>query len=326
MKNEMKNFAPMVVFAYNRPDHLQKTLDALRKNVGVAESELHIFCDGPKENATPETRARIERVREIARASQFAKSTTVHVQEKNRGLANSVINGVASVLACHERAIVVEDDLETSPGFLRFMNLALDFYENYPNVFSIGGHSYGRRALKIPADYPHDVFVSPRGCSWGYATWRDRWERVNWQDATAWEECLASAAQSAAFDRGGADLTKMLRQHIEGKIDSWFIRFLFAHYKHRAVSILPCDTLVRNTGCDGSGVHCDATTAREEVGEWVSLENPRFVSELFEDEKIIAALRGVVRPRKRTFKERYGKKWRRLMRVFTRRRGGAECP
>ena len=316
----MKNptFAPVLVFAYNRPVHLQQTLDALRQCEGIAETALYIYCDGPKANATPETLANIGRVREIANAQHFAKSTTVRTRDENRGLANSVIHGVAEVATCHGRVIVLEDDIEVSPGFLRFMNLALDFYEDYPAVFSIGGHSHGRRALGIPQNYPHDVFASPRACSWGYATWGDRWRRVDWQDGASWRECLENPRLRAAFDRGGADLSKMLRQHIEGKIDSWFIRFLFAHFKHRAVSILPCDTLARNTGCDGSGVHCDATTARGEAGELAVINNPRFAPILEVGENLLQSLRAIFKPRRRPLRERYAKKWRRLVKWLAR--------
>ena len=317
MKTEFP--APVLVFAYNRPAHLQKTLDALRQCDGVSDAALYVYCDGPKVGAPTETLANIKAVRVLARAQHFAKTTTVREQPQNRGLANSVINGVAEVLACHGRVIVLEDDLEVSPCFLRYMNHALDFYENYPAVFSIGGHSLGRRALGIPRDYPHDVFASPRACSWGYATWRDRWARVDWRDETSWRACLSDPRLRAAFDYGGADLSMMLRQHMEGKIDSWLIRFMFAHFKHRAVSILPCDSLVRNIGCDGSGVHCDPTTASGDAGRLADLEHPRFAPEILVDDRIHAALRAIVSPRKRPFKERYAKKWRRIVGFFSSR-------
>lgn len=41
-------YAPIIVFAYNRPDHLKRTLTALTKNKEAKESDLFIFVDGPK--------------------------------------------------------------------------------------------------------------------------------------------------------------------------------------------------------------------------------------------------------------------------------------
>ena len=41
--------APIIVFAYDRPDHLRQTLAALAGNDLAAESVLYVFCDGARE-------------------------------------------------------------------------------------------------------------------------------------------------------------------------------------------------------------------------------------------------------------------------------------
>ncbi len=40
--------APIVLFAYNRPWHLQQTVESLAKNYLAGQSELFVFSDGPK--------------------------------------------------------------------------------------------------------------------------------------------------------------------------------------------------------------------------------------------------------------------------------------
>ena len=42
--------APIVVFAYNRPNHLFRCIESLLANPESSESSLHIFVDGPKNN------------------------------------------------------------------------------------------------------------------------------------------------------------------------------------------------------------------------------------------------------------------------------------
>lgn len=44
------NLPGIAVFAYNRPKHLQKTLDKLEKNYRASDLDFYLFCDGPKNN------------------------------------------------------------------------------------------------------------------------------------------------------------------------------------------------------------------------------------------------------------------------------------
>jgi len=121
----MNDFAPVVVFAYRRPDMLRRTLQALAANKGIEQSEVFIFCDGPKENATASDLSAIAEVRELA--SGFTAASNLHTvfREHNMGLAQSVLSGVDQVIAAFGKIIVVEDDVELSPPFLSFMNDSL---------------------------------------------------------------------------------------------------------------------------------------------------------------------------------------------------------
>ena len=42
-------YAPIIVFAYDRPDHLRQTLAALAKNDLAPQSVLYVYCDGARE-------------------------------------------------------------------------------------------------------------------------------------------------------------------------------------------------------------------------------------------------------------------------------------
>ena len=180
-------FAPVIVFNYNRPEHSLRTWEALAKNQFAPDTELYLFCDGPKANASEEMRQRIAELHRQAKqyaidAPKQGKFKTVHVvcAEKNKGLANSIIGGVTEVIAKHGRVIVLEDDLLTSPYFLKYMNTALDKYELYSSVFTISANRPPVKKMTIPADYEYDVFVSLRPFSTGWATWQNKWERIDW--------------------------------------------------------------------------------------------------------------------------------------------------
>lgn len=298
--------APVIVFNYNRPDHSLRTWEALARNRYAAETELYLFCDGPKQvtneglNELMSERMRKDcvLVQEVqTRAKQYAidaskegKFKTVHVvcAEHNNGLANSIINGVTEVINKHGRVIVLEDDLLTSPYFLKYMNTALDKYENYPSVFTISANRPPVNKMFIPADYEYDVFVSLRPFSTGWATWKDKWEMVDWRMEYL-GEFIKHPEQIKSFNRGGDDLTEMLLLQREHKIDSWAIRYAFQHFYYHAVAILPCVPYVDNIGFDGTGIHSgtDESDFRNDV--MAAPENPRMPDVLYEDERIINA-------------------------------------
>ncbi len=242
-----------------------------------------------------ESNARVEQTHALAKqyaidAPKAGKFKAVHAvcAEANKGLANSIIGGVTDVIAKHGRVIVLEDDLLTSPYFLKYMNAALDKYEAYPAVFSVSANRPPVNKMAIPADYEYDVFVSLRPFSTGWATWKDKWERIDWS-LNYLEEFIKHPQQIKSFHHGGDDLTNMLLLQRYHKIDSWAIRYAFQHFYHHAVAILPCLPYVDNIGFDGSGIHSgtDETDFRNNVA--LAPENPCMPDVIYEDERIINA-------------------------------------
>lgn len=281
--------APVIVFSYNRPNHLRQTLETLAKNDLAQESVLYIYCDGAKPSATEEQRQRIVENRNVAHSAEGFKEVFVVEAPHNKGLANSIIDGVTDVINEYGKVIVLEDDLLTSPFFLDYMNSALDFYEFRPGVMSISANRPPMEELEIPTDYPYDVFVCLRSYSTGWATWKNRWNQVDWS-MDYLDELLKHPEQIEAFNRAGDDMTKMLLLQRHGKIDSWAIRFSFAHFKEHLVAILPCISYVDNIGFDGSGIHSGVNTTNEYRNNLsLSVKEPRFVDLIYEDSRIINA-------------------------------------
>lgn len=246
-----KKLSPIILFVYNRPWHTEQTVEALKKNELASESDLFIFSDGPK----IENDENVRKVREYIKTVDGFKSVKIIEREKNLGLANSVIAGVTEIVNKFGKVIVLEDDLVTSKYFLKFMNEALEFFKDREDIFSISGYSYPPSIMKIPGFYKHDVYLSYRFGSWGWASWIDRWNKVDWE-IKDYEQFKKDNKMNADFNRGGSDMSDMLISQMEGKIDSWAIRFDYAHFKNNCYNIRPVKSLVKNIGFDGSGVHC----------------------------------------------------------------------
>jgi len=250
--------APIVLFVYNRSWHTQQTVEALQKNELAEKSDLFIFADGPK-TANDE---KVNEVRKYIKTISGFKSVTISEKEKNCGLANSVISGVTEIINKFGKVIVVEDDLVTSRYFLKFMNEALDFFEKDKRIFSVSGYNYSSSVMQIPSSYKKDIYLSYRHGSTGWATWIDRWHKVDWEVAY-FAKILNNQKLQEAFNRGGTDMSGMLKAQMEGRIDSWAIRFDYSLFKNNCFNIRPIRSLVKHIGSDNSGTH--SSTVDEKI-------------------------------------------------------------
>lgn len=250
------SYAPVVLFVYNRLDHTINVLESLAKNFLADRTDLYVFSDAAK---TENGLEKVNAVREYIRRDDWRKdfqNVTVIEAENNQGLARSIIGGVTKIIEAYGNVIVIEDDLVLSPYFLQYMNGALDYYKEVPDIWSISGYSFPMKSLK---KYPQDVFYSYRGCSWGWATWQDRWIRTDWE-VKDYPKLMSDTAWQKRFNRGGADLTGMLTMQMEGKINSWAVRWVFAQSNLEMYTVYPKSSYILNDGCDGSGTHVGKTS------------------------------------------------------------------
>lgn len=247
------SLAPIILFVYNRPWHTQQTVEALQKNELAAESDLFIFADGPKPDASEECLAKIKEVRQYIHAIDGFKSITIEESPENKGLANSVIAGVTKIINQFGKVIVVEDDIVTHPFFLRFMNEALDVYEKRKDIFVV---SATMETFEIPSQYDKDVFLTYRMGSWGWATWQNCFCSINWDVETFPIIKKTTKRQIKQLCRGGEDLWQMLKNQSDGIIDSWAIRMQYNMAIQNKYSIRPIKSFVQNIGMDGTGIHC----------------------------------------------------------------------
>jgi glycosyltransferase involved in cell wall biosynthesis len=239
--------APIVLFAYNRPWHTKQTIDALLRNDLAAESELFIFSDGSKDESSANSVAKVRRY--LKTISGF-KSVKIVEQKQNLGLASSIIRGVTSVCNEHGKVIVLEDDIVTSSHFLSYMNEALDKYADDDRVICIHGYVY-----PVKEKLSEAFFLRGADC-WGWATWKRGWDLFN-PDGEALLKELNSNELIKEFDFNGAySFSKMLKDQIKGKNDSWAVRWYASAFLANKLTLYPGKSLVHNIGNDNSGSHC----------------------------------------------------------------------
>ena len=217
---EDKQLAPIVVFVYARPKHTQNTIEALANNELARKSNVWIFADNYKNDKSKKNVEEVRKYINSIESKKWFNSVTVVEAPKNQGLANSVIKGVTEVINKYGKVIVVEDDLVTSKYFIKYMNEALELYENDERIWSISGYN---PPIEIPKNYKYDVYLAYRGNSWGWATWRDRWNTVDW-DVKDYKKFKHNIFKRRRINRGGPDMAQMLDDQMKGRCDSWAIK------------------------------------------------------------------------------------------------------
>lgn len=243
----MSPLAPILLFVYNRPEHTRRCIESLRLNACACESPLFIYSDAARDADSLEA---VEETRRYIRTVSGFASVRIIEREENMGLARSIIDGVSTQVTRFGRVIVLEDDLIVAPHFLSFMNDALETYRDEPRV----GHIQA-------CDFTHDpslpdTFLIRWTGSWGWGTWERAWRLFNPDGRQLLGE-LQDRRLTRRFDFGGAyGFTRMLRRQIEGKNNSWAIRWNASLFLADVLSLNVGRSLVRNTGFDGSGTHC----------------------------------------------------------------------
>ena len=239
--------APILLFVYNRPEHTRRCIQSLLKNSLASESYLFIYADGAKDSTQQEA---VNEVRNYIRTIQGFKQTTLIERSENWGLARNIIDGVTTQVNRYGKVIVLEDDLVVAPYFLQFMNDALEVYKDEPKVGHIQACDFTQ-----DSSLPTTFLIKWTG-SWGWATWDRAWKYFNLNGKELLQE-LEERKLTRVFDFNGKyGFTRMLRRQIEGKNNSWAIRWNASLFLKDILSLNVGRSLVQNEGFDGSGTNC----------------------------------------------------------------------
>lgn len=241
--------SPICLFVYKRYDTTKLMLESLLACPECADSELYVFMDEARNDSEADD---VEKVRALFDNLQGFKTIHPYPARMNKGMARSVIDGVTTVLEKHESIIVLEDDLVVAPDFLTFMNAALEAYRDRSDIWSISG--YTPNLKEIEQYDKNSVFLVPRAQCWGWATWSDRWETVDWE-VSDFNYLARNKKRRKAFDMGGNDLFRTLEMEHRERIESWAVRWAYAASKQKMWTVNPMLSKVQNIGLKSSTSH-----------------------------------------------------------------------
>lgn len=296
-------YAPVCVFAFRRPVHTRRTLSALAMSPVASQTALTVFIDGPRDSEDIE---QVRQVVDIAKLQTGFASVEVVAREENAGLAQSIEEGVSRMMAEHGRAIVVEDDIVTSPAFLNYMNAALDHFAETPEVWHIAGYNEPIAANRDRRGAALWRFMS----CWGWASWADRWHHFE-RDPS---ELIASFTPEDIhrFNLDGAhDFWSQVLANERGDLRTWAVFWYATIFRNNGLCLSPHFSYTENIGFDGSGTH--GFTSDSFLQNSLNLDMvPPLPDLIEEDTDALARLQAYYTYRPNRL-QRLGRKWRRLI-------------
>ncbi len=241
-------YAPIVIFAYKRIDHLKRAVESLLANAEAPESEVYFFSDGAKKVDDQE---QIDAVRLYIESVEGFKCKHCIFRDKNYGLAANIIEGVTDIINKHGEVIVVEDDLILGRHFLEYMNSALHYYRDITRVMAISA-------------YPNDIdrngleeyFFVPWFMCWGWATWKDRWELYDKDPKSIIENTSREEIKKININGSHPVFWQQVVNNYSGKLNTWAIFFYVAICKNEGLVLYPKVNHAVNAGMDGTGENC----------------------------------------------------------------------
>lgn len=271
MKNEI---SPVVLFTFNRFWHTKKTIEALKKNHLASETLLFIYSDGPKDEKDYES---VKSIRHYLASITGFKKISIILREQNYGLANSIIDGVSSIVKEYGKVIVLEDDLVTSPLFLNFMNYALELYKNNNEVMHISGSVYPIDNSMLDDTF----FIKPASC-WGWATWERAWAYYKKDPAYYLKVFDKKMIRDFNLNNTYKYFDQIKLNH-KGKLNTWAIFWYASIYLNDGLSLHPKESFVKNIGHDGLGENCEESSKYDVE---LSLNMPEnFTKDIVENKK-----------------------------------------
>lgn len=239
--------APLCIFLCKKHHLIQRVMRNVISSKLFNKTKIYIFVDKAKQNS-PDIYQNNLLIKKIQNYSKY-KNIKIYFRKKNFGLAKNIISGVSQVILKYKKVIVLEDDLLISKDFFIYMNQSLIKYEKNNKVLSISGFNHSRYSNFLKSNYKYDNFFHLRPCSWGWATWNDRWELYN-------KKISLENIKKNEFEikkKLGFDVYKSLIDLNQKKHSIWAANWCYTALKNNKYTSYPKLSKISNIGFDGSG-------------------------------------------------------------------------
>ena len=242
--------SPIVIFGFNRPAHMNRMLNSLKKNKEAFNSSVIFYIDG----YDGKNDSKINETLDVVNKNWGFKTKEVNFRSRNYGCKFNIIEGISEVFKNHQSAIILEDDLILSEYFLEFMNNSLQKYKKVKKVWSISGWGHPQ-LMNRKKGASFSTLTSP----WGWGTWKENWEIFN--TGKYYEKNLIpnfnSSERNEFLFYGFANYWEdAIKKDFVNENSVWDAYWYQTIFINKGLTLFPNMSHVQNEGFVGSGLHC----------------------------------------------------------------------
>lgn len=302
--SKLFEYAPMIVTVYNRYEHFKRCIESLKNCRGANKTDLFIAIDAPSRE---EDVLASQKIKTFSKQLAGFQSITLLSQEVNIGARANYFQAIAHILKSYDRFIYSEDDNLFAPDFLEFMNEGLNVFEKRTDVHAVCGFNY---PISIPESYDEDIYVWKGFSAWGYATWKDRHERLIAEPPRSeLKKFLKSGQNRKTLRNIAGHYPRVLYDIVDtGRYtgDSIVCYHLVTQNEY---CVFPTISRVKNIGHDGSGLHSHVERSGKYLNQPISdgSVHARFNEQIKPNERVNAVLREYFKEGRTVFLRRMAK-------------------
>lgn len=239
---------PLLILAFNRPNHVKRLIDSLRPH---QPQKILISVDGPRLNNLGDFE-KISQVLDELKKIDWTEDIEYRIRQTNLGLRFAVADAVSWVIAKYGEVIVVEDDIEVGPEFLKFMSDMLDKFRDDDSIGHISGYNLvPQHFLKSP-DQMFRISRIPESYAW--ATWSRAWNLYDPSLAWANSQSIRQLSQFLGGTLVGTIWKINFNDAKFDTINTWAYRWVASLWSNQLLCVSPNRNLVAYTG-QAEGTH-----------------------------------------------------------------------
>lgn len=245
---------PLAIFCYNRPDLLEQILSQIEK---LHVTTLFVISDGPNPKIKGDI-VKVNSCRELIKNLDSVENIVRLYREVNLGIYRNIIEGIEFIFSQTDKCIFLEDDTLPDITFFRFCDEMLAKYEDNQKIMMIQGAPTMMPVIMRSITKDSYFFSSYPSIAWGWATWRDKWQKYydgdlkNWPLGTQQKKLLRSIGSRREYRFWAEQWNR-----VKATMRTWDYQIMFAFFSYGLIAVVPKDNLVKNIGFNRS----DATHA-----------------------------------------------------------------
>lgn len=227
--------APTLIIAFNRPSLMRRQIEVLRT---VRVSRIFIAVDGPRPHVPSDSIKRAE-VLSCLDLIDWPCVVERRISDVNLGLNEAIVRAIDWFFDHVDEGIILEDDCIPRSDFFRFATELLERFRDNPHIMHISGTSMMRHP-----NHPQSYVFAPVGHIWGWATWKDAWQRLD-PDLSKWPEIRSAVRRSGFLGRA---LARKFDASRAGRKSRWARWWYYSMVRDGGLAVVPSINLVENDG------------------------------------------------------------------------------